>query len=148
MSYQKRQSAILEKAQDRLLGLQTIHPGMDFGVGLTLPDYDTLIASVDRQLQAYNAALVAADRARIAFDTTEATLSALSSRILTAVVAVYGKESQEYEMAGGVPPSQSKRAKKAAAATPVPPQSGIAPIVTPVALPQKATANGTAAIGL
>ncbi len=148
MSYQKRQSTILEKAQDRWLGLHTIHPGMDFGVGLTLPDYATLIDTADRQLQAYNAALAAADRARIAFDTTEATLSALSSRILTTVVAVYGKESQEYEMAGGTPPSQSKRAKKAAAATPAPPQSGITPTGAAVPLTQKASANGTAAIGL
>ena len=113
MGYPKRQSAALAKAQDRLRGLQTLHPNLDLGYGLTLPDYAQLIDTVDRQLQAHNAALAATDRTRIELTATEATLSDLSSRILTAIVAQYGKESKEYEMAGGTPPSRAKRAKKA-----------------------------------
>ena len=117
MGYPKRQSATLAKAQDRLRGLQTVHPNLELGYGLTLPDYATLIDTTDRQLQAYNAALAAADRLRIELTATESTLSDLSSRVLTAIVARYGKASQEYEMAGGTPPSRSKRVAKAAAAT-------------------------------
>jgi hypothetical protein len=135
MGYPKRQSAPLAKAQDRLRGLQTIHPDLELGYGLTLPDYATLIDTVDRQLQVHNDALAATDRTRIELTATEATLSDLSSRILTAIVARYGKESKEYEMAGGTPPSRAKRAKKAAAAEPAQAESG-APVT------RAAIANG------
>ncbi len=114
MGYPKRHSATLAKAQDRLRGLQTVHPTLDLGYGVTLPDYAALIDNVDRQLQAHNAALAATDRTRIELTETESALSRLSSHILTAVVARYGRESKEYEMAGGTPPSRAKRAKKAA----------------------------------
>jgi hypothetical protein len=112
MAYQKRRSAILEKAQTRLRGLQSVHPFMDLGRGLTLQDYTVLVEASEKQLQTHNFALAEADRTRIEFAEIEASVSALSSRILSAVAATYGKDSKEYEMAGGKPPSSYKRAKK------------------------------------
>ena len=112
MAYQKRRSATLEKAQARLNGLQSVQFTMPLGNGLTLQDYAALIATSNTRLQAHNLALSEADRTRIEFAETEAALSALSTRILSAVVAVYGKDSKEYEMAGGKPPSTYKRSKK------------------------------------
>ncbi|MBW4694317.1 MAG: hypothetical protein KME27_21440 [Lyngbya sp. HA4199-MV5] len=117
MAYQKRRSATLEKAQARLNGLRSVHAEMDLGNGLTLRDYAALIATSDTRLQAQNLALSEADRTRIEFAETEAALSTLSSRILSAVAAMYGKDSKEYEMAGGKPPSTYKRSKKQAATT-------------------------------
>lgn len=115
MTYQKRRSAKLEKAQARLGGLQSIHPAMNLGNGLSLQDYAALIATSDTQLQTHNLALSTADRTRIEFDEIETALSTLSSRILSAVAAMYGRNSKEYEMAGGKPPSTYKRSKKLAA---------------------------------
>ncbi|MBW4520072.1 MAG: hypothetical protein KME16_10285 [Scytolyngbya sp. HA4215-MV1] len=117
MAYQKRRSTILEKAQTRLRGLQSVNPTLDLGNGLTLKDYADLIESSDSRLQTHNAALAEADRTRIEFSEIEASVSALSSRILSAVAAMYGKDSKEYEMAGGKPPSRYNRVKKQVSAT-------------------------------
>lgn len=129
MVYQKRRSTTLEKAQERLRGLQAVHPELNLGNGLSLQDYANLLADADIRLQAHNQALAEADRTRIEFAQTEATVSALSSRILSAVAAMYGRDSKEYEMAGGKIRS-SKRITKPAAE----------PIVQPVQAPMKAAA--------
>jgi hypothetical protein len=119
MAYPKRRSTALEKAQARLRGLQSVHPEMELGNGLTLQDYAAQIERADNHLQAYNTALSESDRTRIELVETEAVLTQLSSRILSAVAATYGKDSKEYEMAGGKPPSSYKRSyKSAGAATP------------------------------
>ena len=97
MVYQKRQSAILEKAQARLRGLQSVNPTMDLGNGLTLQGYAALLETSTTQLQTHNLTLAEADRTRIEFAQAEASVSALSSRILSAVAAMYGKDSKEYE---------------------------------------------------
>lgn len=112
MAYQKRGSAIVDKAQARLAGLLSAHPNMDLGNGLTLRVYAALIEACTQQLQTHNAALSEADRTRIEFAEAEAALSALSSRVLSAVVVVYGKDSKEYELAGGKPPSNYRRNKQ------------------------------------
>lgn len=117
MTYQKRRSAKLEKAQARLNGLQSIHSEMNLGSGLTLREYAALIATSNTQLQAQNLALSEADRTRIEFAETETALATLSSRILSAVAAMYGRDSKEYEMAGGKPPSTYRRSKKQASTT-------------------------------
>ncbi|UBF30273.1 hypothetical protein K9N68_34215 (plasmid) [Kovacikia minuta CCNUW1] len=111
MVFKKRRSRVLEKAQSRLSGLQSINPAMNLGSGLTLQGYADLLQFSSTQLQNHNAALAEADRTRIEFAQTEASVSALSSRILSAVAAAYGKDSKEYEMAGGKPPKSYRRAK-------------------------------------
>jgi hypothetical protein len=117
VAYQKRRSTILEKAQTRLRGLQSVHPTLNLGNGLTLQSYADLIEASSAQLQAHNLALAEADRTRIEFAQAEASVSAISSRILSAVAAMYGKDSKEYEMAGGKRPSTYKRSKKQSSAT-------------------------------
>ncbi len=145
MGYPQRESAPLVKAQDRLRGLQSIHPNLNLGNGLTLQDYAEIIQTTDRQLQAHNVALVEADRTRIELATTESNLKSLSSRVLITVAALYGKESKEYEMAGGTPPSRSKRAKKAAAVTPAsaPDVAMPTPAVAAISNGNGAKTNGT-----
>lgn len=143
MAYQKRRSATLEKAQARLNGLRSVHAEMDLGHGLTLRDYAALIATSDTRLQAQNLALSEADRTRIEFAETEAALSTLSSRILSAVAAMYGRDSKEYEMAGGKPPSTYKRSKKQASTT-----SSTTPQTGDIASTNGAAMNGAQAATL
>jgi hypothetical protein len=112
MAYQKRQSATLVKALARLRGLESVDPMMDLGSGLSLQGYADLIAASDAKLQTYNLALAEADRTRIEFAEAQSSVSMLSSRILSAIVARYGKDSKEYEMAGGKPPSRYRRSKR------------------------------------
>jgi hypothetical protein len=112
MVLQKRRSTTLEKALSRLRGLQSAHPTMDLGNGLTLQGYSNLIDASGARLQAYHLALTEADRTRIEFAELEASVALLSSRILSAIAAQYGRDSKEYELAGGKPPSAYKRAKQ------------------------------------
>ncbi|NJL41042.1 MAG: hypothetical protein HC899_33160 [Leptolyngbyaceae cyanobacterium SM1_4_3] len=112
MAYQKRRSATLEKAQTRLRGLQSILSTMELGNGLTLGSYAALLEAAVKQLESHNLALAEADRTRIEFAEVEASLSELSSRVLSAVAATYGKDSKEYELAGGRSPRNYRRARK------------------------------------
>jgi two-component sensor histidine kinase len=109
MAYNKRRSTELEKAQARLRGLQATHPELNLGSGISLYEYEKLIQSVNSSLQAYNTSLSESDRNRIELQEVEAQLSTLSSRILSAIAALYGKDSKEYAMAGGKPSGGGKR---------------------------------------
>lgn len=121
MVYQKRNSTILEKALARLQGLESLNPQLNLGNGLTLQDYATLIKLALQQLQAYNISLAAADRDRIEFAAAEASVADLSSRLLSAVAATYGKNSKEYEIAGGKVRTNYKRSKPQASVPSVQP---------------------------
>jgi hypothetical protein len=109
MAYNKRRSTELEKAQARLRGLQAIQTNLNLGGGISLPEYELLIRTVDASLQTYNTSLSESDRNRIALQQVEAQLATLSSRILSAIAALYGKNSMEYTMAGGKPSGGGKR---------------------------------------
>jgi hypothetical protein len=115
MAYTKRNSTPLEKAQARLRGLEAVDSEMDLGSGLTLQEYAILIQTADSQLQDYNTSLSESDRKRLELTETEAALTQLSSRILSAVAATYGRTSKEYEMAGGKVPA-TKRSRKSSVA--------------------------------
>jgi hypothetical protein len=115
MAYSKRSSTELEKAQARLRGLQAIQSDLNLGSGISLYEYEKLIQSVDSSLQTYNISLSESDRNRIELQDVESQLATLSSRILSAIAALYGKDSKEYAMAGGKPSGGGKR--KAAAVT-------------------------------
>lgn len=121
MVYHKRNSTVLEKALARLQGLESLDPQMNLGKGLTLQDYATLIKLALQQLQAYNISLAAADRDRIEFAAAEASVADLSSRLLSAVAATYGKNSKEYEIAGGKVRTNYQRSKPQAAVSSVQP---------------------------
>lgn len=112
MAFQKRQSVVLKKASARLQGVQSLYPNLDLGNGLTTQQLAALIELANAQLQDYHLALAEADRARIEFEETEASVSLTASRILSAIAAHYGKDSKEYELAGGKPRSSAKRTKK------------------------------------
>ena len=144
MAYQKRRSATLEKAQARLRGLQSILSTMELGNGLTLGSYAALLEASAGQLESHNLALAEADRTRIEFAELEASVSALSSRVLSAVVAIYGKDSKEYELAGGKPPSNYRRARKQLESTSL--NGSQASSVTPNASSNGSTPNGATGV--
>lgn len=116
MTYQKRRSTILEKAQARLRGLQSTRSAVNLGNGLTLQDYAASIETSITRLEAHNLVLAEADRTRIELAEAETSVSALSSRVLSAIAAMYGRDSKEYEMAGGRPLSSYRRSKKPSSA--------------------------------
>jgi hypothetical protein len=147
MAYQKRRSATLEKAQGRLRGLRTLLAALQLGNGLTLQNYAALIEAVNALLEAHNLALAEADRTRIEFAEMEAALSALSSRVLSAVAATYGKDSKEYELAGGKFPSNYRRSKKQLEATSLS-DFQVSTITSNVASSNGNVTNGTTEVSL
>lgn len=113
MARPKRTSRTLEKAEIRAAGLQAIPTEFEFGSGLTLNGYLTQIQDLRSKLTAYNTILSQVDKTYSDLKDAEKLLDDLSDRMLTGIATQFGKNSQEYTMAGGVRKSERKpRAKK------------------------------------
>ncbi|MBW4578148.1 MAG: hypothetical protein KME42_01060 [Tildeniella nuda ZEHNDER 1965/U140] len=109
MARLKRSSASVDKAERRIAGLKSINPALDLGKGLTVEAFTELIETTRQRVADYNTTLSLLDADRAAMLEAEKTLMALSEKMLLGVAFEYGKDSAEYEMAGGVRKSQRKR---------------------------------------
>lgn len=109
MAQRTRNSSILSKAERRNEGLQSLHPDLDLGNGLSLEQYESLIDEVREKLAAYNAARSIASVAQNTLVEAERKLGRYSSQLLSGIASVYGRESDEYEVAGGTRPSDRRR---------------------------------------
>lgn len=104
----KRTSKILDRAKERAAGLRSIG-ALDFGGGLTSASYEQAIADAQSKLDDYNQTLSSVDEKANNLAASERTLNDLSERFLAGVAARFGKDSSEYEKAGGVRKSERKR---------------------------------------
>ena len=102
MARKKRTSRVLEKAELRSAGLKAIDPTLDFGDARTLNNLTQLIEQLRTKIDAYNTALSAIDSSQTEIEELEKSLGDLSEKMLIGVAFKYGKDSREYEMAGGV----------------------------------------------
>jgi uncharacterized protein YukE len=102
MARLKRTSSHLEVAKTRVASLKSISPTLDLGNGLTVDAYEASIENVDQKLDTYNTTLSNADSQLNSVDDAEKTLRDMSERMLTGVATKFGKDSDEYEKAGGV----------------------------------------------
>jgi len=109
MARTKRTSSILETARQRLAGLKSITPALDFGSSLTLSDYEAEITELTNRLDDYNEKLSALDSLQNTIDSLEAGMREMNVRFLSAAEARYGPDSSEYEQAGGTRRSERKR---------------------------------------
>ena len=112
MARLKKTSAVLETARQRLNGLKSIKPEKDLGAELTIPLYEGKVNAFAAKLETYNQALAALDDMLNALETAEADLNEWNRRYLSAVEAIHGPDSSEYEMVGGTRKSDRKRPKK------------------------------------
>lgn len=112
MGRAKRTSSAAEKATVRAAGLASISPTLDLGNGITLVAYNTAIDGITKavtgKLAVYNATLSLADQQLNELLAAEKALNVLSETMLMAVGVKYGKDSNEYEKAGGVRTSERK----------------------------------------
>jgi hypothetical protein len=104
----RRTSKVLEKAQLRAAGIKAVDPALDLGTGLTLASFDANINTLVAKLAAYNQMLASLDDLYNQLLTDEKALSDLSERMLAGVGARFGKNSSQYEQAGGVRKSERK----------------------------------------
>ncbi len=121
MARQKRSSRVLDKAQRRSAGMQSIDDKLDMGPGMTMQLYNQNIENLRTQINAYNKTLSYVDELQNEVDKAERLLAVHSEQMLLGVAARYGKDSNEYEMAGGVKKSDRKRPTRRAAAVTISP---------------------------
>ena len=110
MPRQKRTSRIIEKAEFRSAGLKAIDSSMDFGDNCNLENLTQSIEQLRTMIDTYNAALAVIDSSKTKIDDMEKSLSNLSDKLVRGVAFKYGRNSSEYEIAGGV--RESDRIRK------------------------------------
>jgi hypothetical protein len=110
MPRRKRSSRILNKAEFRVAGLKAIDPTLTFDDICNLQNLTQLIDQFQNMLNDYNAAIAVIDSSKKKLDEMEKTLSQVSDKMLVGVGFKYGKDSDEYELAGGV--RESERIRK------------------------------------
>jgi hypothetical protein len=98
---QKSRSRLINIAQSRAVALAAINPPVNLGETLSLTAFETRIADAREQLNRYNSIMASAEEARVVFEAAEKALGHYNARMLAAVAAVYGKESEYYATAGG-----------------------------------------------
>ena len=115
MARPKRNSAVLTQAERRLLGMKAISAKLDLGGGCSTATVAQKVTEVRENLQNYHTLLAKADAAANELERSEKELSKLSKKVLLGVAVKFDKESDEYEMVGGVRPSDRKRPRRSVA---------------------------------
>jgi len=110
----KRSSKVYEKAFRRMAAVQSIDANFDLGNGLVAKDYQLAITDVKTAMDNYNTLLSTVDEKLNILKESEKVLKNWNERILNGVASKFGKDSNEYEQAGGVRKSERKRPKKKA----------------------------------
>jgi chromosome segregation ATPase len=105
----KRGSKALEQAEKRSAGLKAIDPKLDLGPGLKVEDFDAEISELHEKLNDYNETLALLDDKLNVLETLEKAVTDKSGRLLAGVGARYGKDSPQYELAGGIRTSERKK---------------------------------------
>lgn len=102
MARQKRTSRVLEKAQLRFSGLKSIVPDIKFDEDYNLEKMIVSIEQLRTKIEGYNTALSMVDSSITEIEEMEQNLRQFCEKMLMIVAIKYGKDSREYEMAGGV----------------------------------------------
>ncbi|MBD0264379.1 MAG: hypothetical protein ICV78_17120 [Tolypothrix sp. Co-bin9] len=114
MSLKKRRtSRVLENAELRSAGLKAIDANLDLGDACNLKNLTQLMEELRAKIDAHNTALTAVDSCKTEIELLEQTLGNLSEKMLIGVAFKYGKDSRQYEMAGGVRKSERIRKSRA-----------------------------------
>ncbi len=111
MAQRKRNSTALTKAERRIEGIQTINSDLDFGNGFSIASYNTKIVELREKLAVYNQARTIVEKTQNALVDAERAINSYSEQMLLCVGPRYGKNSDEYEMAGGTRKSGRKKAR-------------------------------------
>ncbi|MDZ8087521.1 MAG: hypothetical protein RMY16_18450 [Nostoc sp. DedQUE12b] len=113
MSRQKRTSRVLEKAELRASGMKSIIPSIKFEQDYTLEKLIDSIEQLRNKIDVHNSALAIVDSTLTEVEEMEKNLKQFSEKMLMVVAIKYGKDSAEYEMAGGVRNSDRLRKMRA-----------------------------------
>ena len=104
----------VDKATTRSAALKSIDSKLDLGNGMTVVAYDAQIKKVSDKATLYNTTLSTVDNLYNEVLKEINVLNDFSERMLSGVGTAYGKDSNQYEMAGGVRKSEKKKPTKKA----------------------------------
>ena len=103
---------VLDRSRTRLAAVKSIDAALDLGNDLTVANYETKVNQLSALLGNYNTLLSSVDEIYNSCITQIDVLKDFNERILSAVAGKYGKNSSEYEMAGGIRKSERKKPTK------------------------------------
>lgn len=102
----------LEKGITRLAAIKSIDAALDLGSNITLANYETQVQTLSTKIANYNTALSTIDDLYNDCINQIEVVKDWNERILTGVATKYGKNSSQYEMAGGKKKSERKKYAK------------------------------------
>jgi hypothetical protein len=106
------QSITLTSAITRIAGVRSIAADLDLGNGLTVENYQNNITAVETLVNTFNTQISLLGELRNRINEKETVLKDFSERMLIGVGAKYGKDSNQYQMAGGTKKSLRKKPKR------------------------------------
>jgi hypothetical protein len=109
MARQKRTSPVLRKAERRAAGVKSLKIDLDFGNSRSLASFLEAIEEMREKQDAYNQLLSSVDTAYVEMLEFEKTLADLTDHMLLDIASRFGRNSSEYEAAGGVRKSEQIR---------------------------------------
>ncbi|RCJ25464.1 hypothetical protein A6S26_16990 [Nostoc sp. ATCC 43529] len=109
MALKKRKSSVLEKVESRVAGIKLIDPSIKFDNDYSLEKLIESIEQLQNKIDVHNNALSLADSSLTEIEQMEKNLSKFSQKMLMLIAIKYGKDSAEYETAGGVRDSDRVR---------------------------------------
>lgn len=105
----QRSSTALEKATARLRALKVINPALDFGNDRSVVTFSTITDRLEYRLEKHNQLLTELETSKNELKELEKQVNDLSSQMLKGVEFMYGDDSAEYELVGGVKMSDRVR---------------------------------------
>lgn len=107
MSFRRRTTSESQlKLQSRMTALEPVEPDFDFGEGLDKQTLTAFVDSLQEKLAAYNNTLATADSLRDELKKLEKKADDISERLYAAIIARFGRDSEQYQRIGGVRKSE------------------------------------------
>lgn len=109
MARQKKTAHVADKSEHRLAGLKAIDPNLDLGEGCSVEVIQDTIDQLRDKVNQHNNALSIVDSTQIDIQNLEKQLNQLIQKSLLGVAFKFGRDSDEYRLAGGTPTSEITR---------------------------------------
>ncbi|PHJ56009.1 hypothetical protein VF14_36785 [Nostoc linckia z18] len=113
MSQRKRTSRVLENAELKFAGVKAIDTNLDIGDNYNTIKFAQLIEELRTKLENHNTILSTIDSSKIEVEQLEKKLVSYCENMMMGIGFKYGKDSREYQMAGGVRRSEILRKSRA-----------------------------------
>ncbi|MCX6366864.1 MAG: hypothetical protein NTX57_09160 [Armatimonadetes bacterium] len=107
MAYKRRSSLAVDQTNQRLIGIKQITPAPTLPAGLSIAATEQKKQAIEALLTQYNGLLAQADILLNQIVDGEKELRRDNTKLLTAIGLLYGKDSPEYEAAGGTRTSEA-----------------------------------------